>query len=87
MIGKLIFFAVLLACALICIIAPERYLAFNRRWNREVRERFHRVYTTPGERMARRYTQDTPANIRRVRIVGLIIAAALVGVLWGLWKS
>jgi hypothetical protein len=75
--GPLLF----LAYGLLCLLAPEKHLAFNAWLNRHARRKWHeqRAYTTPHLRMQRRWSQQTPANLRRLRVTGI---AFIVFALW-----
>jgi hypothetical protein len=72
-----------LAYGVFCVLAPEKHLALNAWWSRRRREwHKHRVYTTPDLRMERRQSQQTPANLWRIRVTGI---GFLVIALWGMW--
>ena len=68
----------LLGYGLLCLLAPEKHLAFNAWLNRRRRKMWHehRAYTTPDLRMERRWSQQTPANLWRLRITGIILLTA-----------
>jgi hypothetical protein len=79
--GPLLF----LAYGLLCLLAPEKHLAFNAWWNRRGRRKWHeqRAYTTPHLRMQRRWSQQTSANLWRLRVTGI---AFIIGALWVMWE-
>ena|SRR5215469_4948693 len=60
----------LVAYRLLCLLAPEKHLAFNAWLNRRGRRKWHeqRAYTTPHLRIQRRWNQQTPANLWRLRL-------------------
>jgi hypothetical protein len=87
----LVFFLVpllFLAYGVLCLLAPEKHLAFNARWNRRRRRKWHehRAYTTPDLRMERRWSQQTPANLRRLRVTGIAFIGGAFWVMWEYWR-
>ena len=74
-----------LAYGVLCLIAPDKYLAFNAWLNRRRRRQWHelRAYTTPDLRMGRRWSQRTRANLWRLRLTGI---AFIVGAVWVVWE-
>ena len=46
----------------------------------------HRAYTTPDLRMERRWSQQTPANLWRLRVTGIAFIGAALWVMWEYWK-
>lgn len=77
-----------LAYGLLCVLAPQKHLAFNAWWNRRRRRAWHeqRAYTTPDLRMERRWSQQTPANLWRLRLTGLAFIGGALWVMWEYWK-
>jgi hypothetical protein len=74
-----------LAYGLFCLLAPQKHLRFNAWWSRQRRREWHkaRAYTTPFMREERRRSQQTPANLWRIRVTGI----GFVGMtLWGVWE-
>ena len=84
LLGSLLF----LAYGLLCLLAPEKHLAFNAWWNRRRRKKWHehRGYTTPDLRMERRWSQQTPANRLRLRVTGIAFIGAASWVIWEYWR-
>jgi hypothetical protein len=84
------FFAPLffLAYGTLCLLAPEKHLAFNAWLNRRRRRQWHkqRAYTTPGLRMERRWSQQTPANLWRMRVAGIAFISMGLWVIREYWK-
>jgi hypothetical protein len=82
--GPLLF----LAYGVLCLVAPEKHLAFNAWWNRRRRRAWHetRDYTTPGLRMERRWSQQTNANLWRLRVTGIAFIGCALWVIWEYWK-
>ena len=78
--GPLLF----LAYGVLCVLAPQKHLAFNAWWNRRARRTWHeqRAYTTPCLRMERRSSQQTPANLWRIRITGIAFIGMSLSVMW-----
>jgi hypothetical protein len=77
-----------LAYGLLCLLAPEKHLGFSAWLNRRARRNWHeqRAYTTPHLRMQRRWSQQTPASLRRMRLTGIaIIGVSLCGI-WEFWR-
>lgn len=74
-----------LAYGVLCLLAPAKHLAFNAWFNRRGRKKWHedRAYTTPYLRMQRRWSQQTPANLWRLRVNGIVFIALS---LWGMWE-
>jgi len=65
----------------VAIATPGNILAVNRWWQRKLRRAIpHRIYSTPGDRWAREWNQDTPANRMKVRVGGLALLIVLL--LW-----
>ena len=77
-----------LAYGLLCLLAPEKHLAFNAWWNRRRRRKWreHRAYTTTGLRMERRWSQQTPANLWGIRITGIGFIGGCLWVIWEYWR-
>lgn len=84
LIGLLLF----LAYGVLCLLAPEKHLAFNSWWSRRRRREWHkhRAYTTPDLRMARRESQQTPANLWRIRVTGIGFVGMALWAMWEYWK-
>ena len=78
----------LIAYGALCLLAPEKHLAFNAWLNRRSRMKWHkhRAYTTPGLRMERRWSQLTPANLRRIRVTGIAFACMGLWIIWEYWR-
>lgn len=76
-----------LAYGVLCLLAPKKHLAFNARWNQMRRRKWHghRAYTTPDLRMERRWSQQTPANLWRLRVTGVAFIGVALWVMWH-WK-
>jgi hypothetical protein len=72
------------AYGLLCLLAPEKHLAFNAWLSRRGRRKWHedRAYTTPGLRMERRWSQQTPANLWRIRVTGIAFIGMSLLVIW-----
>jgi hypothetical protein len=77
-----------LAYGVLCLLAPEKHLAFNAWLNRRRRKIWHehRAYTTPDLRMERRWSQQTPANLWRLRITGIAFISTSLWVIWAYWR-
>ena len=77
-----------LAYGVLCLLAPEKHLAFNAWLNRRGRKKWHgqRAYTTPYLRMQRRWSQQTPANLWRIRATGIAFIGMSLWVMWEYWK-
>ena len=76
----------LLAYGVLCVLAPAKHLALNAWLNRRGRKQWHeeRAYTTPYLRLQRRWNQQTPGNLWRLRITGI----AFIGMsLWGMGNT
>lgn len=75
-----------LAFGIFCLFAPVKYLEFAAWLNRRSRRSWHehRGYTTPGLRMERRWSQQTPANLWRIRMTGVAFVAMSLFVMWAL---
>jgi hypothetical protein len=85
------FFLVLLlffAYGVLCLLAPEKHLAFNAWLNRRGRRKWHerRAYTTPYLRMQRRGSQQTPANLWGIRTTGIAFIGMSLWVMWEYWR-
>ena len=78
----------LIAYGALCLLAPEKHLAFNAWLNRRSRMKWHehRAYTAPGLRMERRWSQLTPANLRRIRVTGIAFACMGLWIIWEYWR-
>jgi hypothetical protein len=78
-------FVLFLAYGLLCLLAPEKHLAFNAWLNGRGRRKWHeqRAYTTPHLRLQRRWSQQTRANLWRLRVTGI---AFIVGAVWIIWE-
>lgn len=78
-------FVLFLAYGLLCLLAPEKHLAFNAWLNRRGRRKWHeqRAYTTPHLRLQRRWSQQTRASLWRLRVTGI---AFIVGAVWIIWE-
>jgi hypothetical protein len=77
-----------LAYGLLCVLAPEKHLAFNAWWNgrRRMKWHEHRAYTTPDLQMERRWSQQTPSNLWRIRITGIAFIGMSLLVMWEYWR-
>lgn len=79
---------IFLAYGLLCLFAPEKHLAFNAWLNLRDRRRWReqRAYTTPYLRMQRRWSQQTPANLWRMRVTGIAFIGMSLLAIWEYWK-
>jgi len=77
----------LLAYGLLCLVAPEKHLAVNARWNRWRRKKWHehRDYTPLYLRVERRWSQRTPANLWGLRLTGIGFIGGALWVIWEYW--
>jgi len=80
----LIVLLLFIAYGILSAFWPEQHLAFNAWLSRRNRRQWHqyRAYTTPGLRMERRWSQQTPASLRRIRITGIAFLGMSLWVLW-----
>jgi len=46
----------------------------------------HRAYTTPDLQMERRWSQQTPSNLWRIRITGIAFIGMSLLVMWEYWR-
>jgi hypothetical protein len=78
----------LLAYGVLCILAPEKHLAFNAWLNRQGRRKWHenRAYTTPHLRLQRRWSQQTVGNLWRIRVTGIACIGMSLWVIWEYWR-
>jgi hypothetical protein len=77
-----------LAYGVLCVLAPAKHLAFNAWLNRWSRRKWHeqRAYTTTHLRMQRRWSQQTPGNLWRIRLTGVACVSMFLWVIWEYWR-
>ena len=77
-----------LAYGVFCLLAPEKHLALYAWLDRRGRKEWHktRAYTTPYMRMYRRWSQRTPANLRRIRWTGIACIGMVLYAMWEYWR-
>jgi len=82
--GPLLF----LAYGFLYLLAPAKHLAFNAWLNRRGGRKWHeqRAYRTPHLRIQRRWSQQTPANLRRLRVTGIVFIGGALWVMWEYWR-
>jgi hypothetical protein len=80
--------ALLIAYGVLCLFVPDKHLAFNAWMSRRNRKKWHehRAYTTPGLRMERRWSQQTPANLHRVQMTGMAFIGVGLWIIWEYWR-
>jgi hypothetical protein len=77
-----------LAYGVLCLLAPEKHLAFNAWFSRRRRRKWReqRAYTTPDLRMERRWSQQTPANLWRIRVTGIAFIGMSLCLISEYWR-
>ena len=73
-----------LAYGVFCLLAPEKHLAFNAWWSLRRRREWHKHRA--GLRMERRQSQQTPANLWRMRANGIAFIAMSLWAIWWCWR-